>query len=181
MKITINPEILRRAALKIISLIQQNTNNGIDQYGKPFKPYSTKPFSMPAGSYYQNTSLAQRKVLNESLIWRTSKSGSKWITVKGGYAAYKSARFPQDGGVVNLQYRGFRGNGMLNSLQIIEESPENGYIIIGFSNSQAAQIASYHQVLGAGKSRVLRKFMGINENDVEKVLQEFKNQIAIQY
>ena len=54
---------------------------------------------------------------------------------------------------------------MLANLSVVDTSDNK--IVIGFDDPEAARIAYYHNISGAGKSRVLRKFLGLQEKQWE--------------
>ena len=169
MKYVVNKATLKRIGTEVISYIKSNTRQGIDRFGKPFQPYSRKPFAMPLGAFIEQTTKRQRDRLNKDgdlSIYRSRRSGARWVTIDGGYALFKAMRFPQDGGKVNLSVRGNRG-GMMGALQIIKEDESS--VTIGFSSEEAAKLAYYHTVSGAGKSRVIRDFFGITPEQVSEL------------
>lgn len=175
---------LRKIGLRAIEMIEENVGKGIDIEGKKFEPYSTNPFSMPLGAFFANTTKKQRETLaNEGdlQIFRSKSSGKRWIRIDGGYANFKNARFPQDGGAVNLQVRGSRGRGMMSQIAVLKTEPSSGgesSIVIGFLSSEAAQLATYHHVTGAGKSKTLRRFFGITPSQ-EIALAEYAEKLLL--
>jgi hypothetical protein len=157
---------LKTAALLIISTIKQNTNQGIDRFGRPFQPYSRKPFGMPLAAFLEKTTKRQRKALNKEgdiEIYQNKKTGSRWVIIDGGYFNFKSKWSPKKASVVNLQWSGL----MLKSLQV-DNVTENSAEIV-FSSADKAQLAYYHSISGAGKSRVKREFMGVTKEQEQKV------------
>jgi len=56
---------------------------------------------------------------------------------------------------------------MLSSLDVISKG--DNYIILGFYKSEHAELAEYHQVIGAGKSKVKRKFLGLHNRDIKEI------------
>lgn len=156
----------------IISKIIERTSEGIDEDGKPFIPYSSIPFAMPYGAYLANTTQRQRKYLEFNKQVALFRRGSGlWALIKGGYIEFKRARFTSDA-APNLQVRGMRG-GMLGDLTIIRKG--DNYVIIGFKHEESAKIAAYHQLLGAGKSRTIRKFLGLTDTEKQELVGILKN------
>jgi len=176
MKLIVNTQLLRRAAARVILFITENTTDrGVDKNGKPFKPYSVKPFFMPSGAYINATTKSQRAKLeaSNSVHFKSSKGGKRYVIIEGGYANFKAARFPQHGGKVNLHYSGT----MMGSLAVIGEDANS--ITIGFTTKEAAERAYYHIVSGAGKSKVKRDFLGITKDQLEEVTQLLKSGISL--
>lgn len=154
----------------VIGKIIQNTSRGIDSEGKPFKPYSTRPFSMPFGAFtdFMTKSATSRfNKQNKDNYQIFTKSGKTWILIKGGYLALKTARFKTGESTVNLQVLGTGRGGMLGSIQSKEISDTTALILFG--NKRASKLAYYHNISGAGKSKVIRKFLGLPKSDIEDI------------
>ncbi len=117
--IRFDPNKLLKAGLRIVELINQNIEAGVDAKGKPFKKYSKQ------------------------------------------YAEWKAKKKPQYGGKVNLTLRGL----MLNAMGVIDYGYKGakGFIDIGFDDDEAAERAYWHNISGAGRGRVLRRFLGLQE------------------
>lgn len=184
MKIGLKPGTMEKVGLQAVAFIIQNMNAGIDKDGKPFQPYSTRPFAMPLGAFFANTTQRQREALRREgdlNIYR-NKSGKRWIVIDGGYLNYKQAGSPSNRGVVNLQYRGKRG-GMISQLGLIGADDASGVARIGFAgqNSEAAQIAYYHVVTGVGKGKVIRNFLGLIPAQKEKIKEMVLKGITIDF
>ena len=104
--------------------------------------------------------------------FRRSKGSRKlWVVIPGGYAMLKNTCFPRSGSKVNLHLTG----NMLNSLAITEQG--GNYIKIGFSNIEAATKAMYHQVMGASKRKIKRKFLGLPLNILNEIINNYTGQI----
>lgn len=154
--ISLSQEDLTRLGLKGVSIIVERTLEGQGIDGA-FTPYSTNTFAMPLGAITARA----RKALGENLQEFTTQKGTLWATIQGGYAAFKAAAYSQDAGTVNLSARGF----MLSSLTVVNVDPEARKVTLGFTSSEAALLAWYHNEAGAGPSRTLRRFMGFTEEE----------------
>lgn len=190
--ISINDEMIRRIAVMIVGRIQERTSKGIDMHGKPFEPYSSRTFAMPYGAFLQYFSFGAKDPENTAGIRRynklgtgyslfKTKSGAIWALVEGGYLNMKKARFKTGETRVNLQVRGMRG-GMMGDLQILsieKLGDDKREIVIGFRNAEAAKLAMYHQLLGAGKRKVLRQFLGITPQEMNDIAEEVAQGIKI--
>jgi len=167
-------KILKKIGSEVIHSIIDNSTAGKDKHGKPFKAYSSNTFSMPAGAAFSSGWKTTAKVMQrEKLFSWFNKNGKKWAAVKGGYKALKTIRFGQDN--VNLQVRGVRGKGMLGSLVVIGADKDS--VTIGFSNPEAARLAVYHEIMGAGKAKVIRQFMGLPAKEMQDVINKFMPKI----
>jgi phage gpG-like protein len=93
-------------------------------------------------------------------VFTSKKSGKLWAVIEGGYAAYKQAAYPGDSGV-NLSATG----AMLRSLTILSVDEATLTVVIGFTRTDEAVKALYHDQLGAGKSRAIRHFMGLTDTE----------------
>lgn len=122
-EIKFDPAKLLKAGERIVELINNNLEAGIDADGKPFKKYSA------------------------------------------GYAKWKHKKKPQYGGKVNLTLRGL----MLGAFGVIAHGVKgkDGFISAGFTDEEAAEEAYWHNVSGAGKGRVLRRFLGLRDKQWE--------------
>jgi len=106
---------LLKAGFRIIELINENIEKGVDIEDQPFAKYSPK------------------------------------------YRIWKEKRYPQDRGKVNLTAKGT----MLQALNTVKAMDNE--ITIGFDDEEQARIAYYHNISGAGRGRVIRKFLGLRE------------------
>jgi len=179
---------IQKIAEQIKERILYNTSQGVDKYGQPFKPYSTRPFAMPYGSAMrQGISKSDIRDKNKANIFqRVGKKPKLWVAWLGGYTQYKGL-IGKDGAKVNLKLTG----NMLDSLYARSESIRSFFdidlsqfdsnitgnmridipefdVIIGFTNSEAEQIA-YWNILRE------RDFLGLTDDEVEDVLQHFIN------
>jgi len=190
--ITIDDAMIQQIASMIVGKIQERTSKGIDMHGKPFVPYSSRTFAMPYGAFLQYFSGGAKNPEKTAGIKRynqlgtgyslfKTKSGAIWALVEGGYLNMKKARFKTGETTVNLQVRGMRG-GMLGDLQILsieKLSDDKREIVIGFRNPEAAKLAMYHQVLGAGKRKVIRQFLGLTPQEMDYLAQEVAQGVRI--
>lgn len=151
-------KLLKRLGLAAVTMIVDRTQNeNLDASGNAFAPYSTRPFAMPVipGSKTAITRLHKSGLAE----YFTSKKGSLWAIITGGYAAYKRERFGQDGGHVNLTATG----AMLQSVRVIRVDVATGTVTIGFTRDEEAQKAAYVQ-----RKRV---FMGLTNAQQEQIAQ----------
>ena len=135
---------------------------------------------MPAGAFFSIATKRQRKKLNREgdiEVFR-SRNGSLWVRIDGGYKRFKETYAPQQNGVVNLSWRGMSG-GLLGSLAVLAKDEESA--TIGFTSEEAARIASYHVLTGAGRGRVIRDFFGISEEQKKEIVDIIRQGIKIVY
>jgi len=173
-EIVISKQLLNRIGNEVIDRIISNTQSGKDINGQPFERYSNNPLYIPAGALFAPgwKTTGKKLIKSKDAEYRRKKGGKYWVIIPGGYAKLKSSRFPQDSGKVNLHLTG----NMLNSISIVERG--NDYIVIGFNNKEAATKAIYHQIMGAGKRKVIRKFLGLPDSEIAEILAGYKPLIA---
>jgi hypothetical protein len=172
-EIIISKALLTRIGHAVIEEIRENTDKGIDQDGKPFDKYSSNPLYIPASAIFApGWNTAGKKLIKQKKAeYRSKKGGWRWVIIPGGYAVLRNIRFPQDRGKVNLHLTG----NMMNSLAIVLQG--NNWVKIGFSNTEAAAKAMYHQVMGAGKRKVKRKFLGLPQDILNGIVSNYTGQI----
>lgn len=163
-----DPQALKRLGFIIVARIKRRTEEeNVDRYGKPFKPYSARPFAMPSGA----TTKRARAVLYKDggiQYFRSPASEKLWIVVLGGYRALKDAEFAKAGGAGNVNLS--RTGSMLRSLTVTGVNAETGTITIGFSRVDAAQKAKWNIDKG-------RDFLGITDDELASSA-EFVNLLA---
>ena len=149
---------LRLVGIRAVAMIRTRVQElGADADGRPMAPYSTQPFARPAAGITQRA----RRALGDRLQLFTNKRGRLWAIIQGGYAALKAATYPSDTGHVNMTATG----GMMRSLTVTEVSELNQTISIGFARQQDAITAMYHNLLGAGRRRVIRRWLGLTKRE----------------
>lgn len=144
---------IKRIAAKSLQIIVERTLDGIDRFGRPFKPYSSKGFSMPYAAIPKRASKVLLKN-GELKLFRRNKI--LFAFVSGGYVRLKSqinSKTTYDG-KPNLTLTGR----MLESLKVVELG-EN-YFKIGFTLPEQAQKAQWNAERG-------REFLGLSPNDLD--------------
>lgn len=180
----IDNSILAQIGDKVIAIIQQRTLSGKYLPGSTEKGYSTKPAPMPYGGLIARLGEGKAKQVfrniqkgNEPAIWRESKSKKIWLILTGGYKRLRELAGKESDRVT----MNWSGN-MMSSLKY-KTDPAQGIVTIYFTNKEAEEIAGFqHQ--GAGKNKVMRKFMGLAKPEqlsIEKWLgEEIVKRIAFQ-
>jgi acyl-CoA synthetase (NDP forming) len=160
MKLKISQDALLRFGYRAIQLIQERTAKGDGLDGK-FASYSTNPLAVPSGMASKR---ARKALQGAGKLSYFKRKGKLWMVVQGGYAELKRAVFTNakgNTGVPNLMVTGQ----MMGSLQA-KVAGENS-VVLTFDNPEAARKAFYHHVSGAGKRRVLRRFLGLREEELK--------------
>lgn len=150
---------LRAIGLRAIAMIRERTlqGQGVDA---PFRGYSTTPFARPLGGITQRA----RAALGDQLkVFTSKKSGKLWAIIEGGYEAYKRAAYPADGSTVNLSATG----AMLRALTVVSVDEASATVTLGFTRTEEALKALYHDQIGVGKGRVVRHFLGLTAAERE--------------
>lgn len=158
----IEKKYLMQASLQAIAFILENTFAGKDKHNRPFVSYSKKTFGMPLGAYYSRVGKGhQKRLQDDTKIYRNKNTGGLWILIKGGYQNFKSKWNPEKASTVNLSFTGQ----MLKELHVMEVG--NSYSYIGFKSKEMSERASFHALQGAGRSKVIRDFLGIHKKQEE--------------
>lgn len=167
--------ILQRVAAKGIFIIRQRTKKGIFLEGSSpgSDQYSTKPFAMPVGALNKMTGKKIAEANDESRfqLFKSKKTNNLWVIVKGGYAEIrKLANKNSDNVTMSWSSKTLRNLGVITD-KTFEQT-------IGFSDERARKIAEYHNVLGAGKSKKKKIFMGASEQEVKQLVEYGTEQIV---
>ena len=175
-RIVIAPELLRKLGARAVELINIRTLEGIDAEGKKFVGYSTRPFCRPYAGVPKTT--INRLEAEGSLSYFTVRGkdrGALWIRIEDGYLEFKRARNPAWNGVVDLHDTGE----MMRNLSVTGTGASS--VTIGFKTFPAAQKAYWHNVSGAGRSHVIRKFLGISPKDMTELIDLIQQGITVQF
>jgi hypothetical protein len=153
---------LSEIGILAIEAINDNVRRGVDGDGAPFEKYKSVRHWMKK---------------NRKRLTKTQKKQGKTAEEVFGASA-KSAQ-------VDLQQTGE----MLAALTYRVDAPKNS-VTLFFSTKRAERKAYWHNISGAGKSRILRKFMGLQPGQIAKIKEivpdlaqrgdsVFKNNIAL--
>lgn len=139
---------------KAVELIQQNLDAYTDADGRQFEPLTFQYW------FYRY----KRKKYRGKYL--RGKKASKWQAFKNAaYSEWGSA-----GKKVTLTSTG----AMRASISPIASDETS--VTVGFLNEESARTAFYHNVSGAGKGRVIRKFMGL-QTEQEEELAEYASDL----
>lgn len=129
--------------------------------------YSTKPFARPLGGL---TKRVQKDLLANGAQVFTKEGKATWVIIKGGYKQLREIA-GKDTSRVTLTWRGrmLRNLGILNA--------DDNSAILGMKDEDAKQLSLYHNVMGAGKSKKKRVFMGFTEAEKRKLEQLVGDQV----
>lgn len=171
---------IRAFADLVLNKIKERTMRGVGADGLPFRPYSTRPFSMPY-SAVASSQKTQKAIKNKDA--RTfRRSGAFWIVWTGGYKSYKSYMQPNtDTNVVNLMFRG----SMLRNLKVLETNSTPIFVdlselnIAGISGIYELDIPAIEVVLGFDDEELRniayqnilkgRDFLGLTDEEINDV------------
>lgn len=168
----INRAVMLRIGNQVIAIIRNRTNAGVFLEGSSAgaENYSTKPFAAPFGGIVAQLGKGKAAQLYKELrgekgsIFRSNKSGKLWLRISGGYKEIRQ-RGGRQSEHANLQWSGR----MMKALQIVSVGEDS--VTIGFLAPEEGQKAAWHSVLGAGRSRVKRVFVGLSEEELELLVQ----------
>ena len=128
--------------------------------------YSTNPFARPAGGLPERVhDIAEQ---SDDVSYFTT-SDNLWMVFEKGYKQLRQMKgLPSD--TVDLRDRGTMLDGMRSQSRSkgAQVSMEFGYIE-GYSPAESVKLADYHNRLGAGPNKVIRRFVGLKDNEEKKV------------
>ncbi|MCZ7556800.1 MAG: hypothetical protein M5R41_10415 [Bacteroidia bacterium] len=140
--------------------------------------YSTTPMPLPLGALPARArgkrALAQLVASGEARLFTSMRSRRAWIVLQGGYAKFRELA-GRESDRVTLNWSGQ----MMRNLKITRVSAREFTVELGFTEGRARRLASYHNELGAGKSRTTHKFLGLTAQEVSRLASDA--QAAIQY
>ena len=170
----INRQTLAELGQTSLFIIKKRTQQGrfLPGSSSGASSYSTKPFAMPAGALATGV-FEQLDDTGEGSTFFT-RSGSLWAVITGGYKRYRKMAGRQSS-KVDLKFRS--GPGMMNSLKVTKIDTRRKNVEIGFTDKESEQIAIYHQIQGAGKSKVIRKFVGHTKKEERKIVSSVQQNI----
>ncbi len=165
----IKHSLLMKIGSKAVLIIKQRTAKGIFLSGSSSNAnrYSTKPFAMPLGAVKKKDVLwkmLKGEYNDETELFRT-KSKRLWVVIKRGYKWLREKSGKQSSRV-DMRWSGK----LLRSLRVLKVDPASGVIEIGHGDAQNKKLAEYHNVLGAGKSKRLHKYLGLTEKELEEMV-----------
>jgi len=131
--------------------------------------YSTTPFARPAGGL--KTEVQNAADSNDTVASYITKDEDLWLIFEGGYKALRALQGLKTD-TVDLIASGRMLDGMRSKSMRRSDGTlrmEVGYIQ-GMSEARDIELANYHNRLGAGKSKTIRKFVGLTDEETDKLL-----------
>lgn len=166
-------EIIQRSLmLKIgqhsVVIIKKRVADGIFVEGSSdgASQYSTKPFAMPTGAVKPRSlmlDIIKGKKGNDTQLFK-SKSGKLWVVIKKGYKWLRE-QAGKPTGKVDMRWT----SEMMRSLNVLSVNAETGEIVIGHKGKRNEDIAYWHNVSGAGRSKRIRKWLLLTNTELEKI------------
>lgn len=159
-----------RAGQQAEAIILRRTQRGEFLQGSSSgaSSYSTKPFARPAGGLTER--VYDRVSESDRVKYFTSSSGDEWLVFEGGYKQLRQMMgLPTANVDLNVTGQTLQGMRVRVTREGDGVSIEIGYIE-GLSPQEAIQVAEYHNRLGAGKNKVLRKFVGLTSSESDDVV-----------
>jgi hypothetical protein len=158
---------LQRAGNKLIFIIRRRTNKGIFLPGSSRRAnqYSTKPFAMPvyAASKMLGANITRAAKLDpDNYHLFTSKAGNLWVLVKKGYKEIrrKANKFSDH---VTMQFT----SGYMRDLSVLRTGGTAADV--GWKSGRNQRLATFHEVMGAGKSKRLHKILGMLKKEEDEM------------
>jgi hypothetical protein len=175
---------LKRIGNNLLFIIRRRTQKG--QFLPGSSPdadkYSEKPFAMPigaankalAGKLYSAANSKRSKLFDpDNFQTFTSKDGNLWVLIKKGYKKVRELA-KKESNHTTMTWSGsyLRDLGLLQ----INNSSSRTEIELGWKSAENQKLATFHEIMGAGKSKRLHKIMGLlkQEEDTLKSYIEFE-------
>jgi len=154
---TIDRIVYTTMALKGIADIRSRVQQGVYLQGSTGgSEYSTNPMPLPYGALV--AILGKQAVKNEGYRIYKNKNGKLMAVLPGGYKKWRQLNSKSDS-PVTMNWSGR----MMRNLGI--EKYESDAVWLGFPAASEQRKADFqHQ--GAGKSRVIRNFMGFTDKEI---------------
>ena len=162
--------LMKNIGLRVVMIIRRRTLDG--KFISGSGTYSEKPFAMPLGAAAKLVGVKLTKLPDEAQIF-TTKSGAKWVIIKGGYKRYRELSGRQSA-KVDLNWSGR----MMRNLGIIPGTTTARETQVGFTSADEKQKALWHNTLGAGKSKSKHEFMGLLPDEYNDVVKFAGDEIA---
>lgn len=155
----VNRALLLNVGSRMLLIIKQRTLRGKYLPGSTgTSEYSTTPMPLPWGGLQKavRNSRTIRNMIDsgEADVFQ-SRGGRTWILLQGGYRKFRELA-GKSTDHVTLSWSGQ----MMRDLKIKDVNVGLKSVTIGFTDARSRELARYHDVLGAGKSKVTHKFMG---------------------
>ena len=117
---------------------------------------------MPYGAVKTNSLKNElRRNIDTGVVF-TKGTNQLWILIKGGYKKYRELA-GKDTSKVSLIWSGR----MMRNLGILNAGENEA--TLGEKDADTKLLASYHNTMGAGKSKRLHKFLGFTDKEIQKM------------
>lgn len=163
----ISQGLLLRIGQHTILIIKKRIADGIFEDGSTAgSKYSTTPFAMPLGAVQKKsvmTNILKGKSPDDTELFRT-KAGKLWVIIKHGYEWLR-----KQSGKPSTQVD-FRWTGeLMRSMTVVKSDVTSGEIEIGHTGTRNENIALWWNKEGAGRSRKLRKWLYITDDELKSM------------
>ena len=166
-------EIIQRSLmLKIgqhsIVIIKKRVADGIFLEGRSdgASQYSAKPFAMPTGVIRPRglmLDILKGKKGYDAQLFK-SKAGKLWVVIPKGYKWLRE-QAGKPSGKVDMRWT----SELMRSLTVLNTDVQSGTITIGHKGKRNEDIAYWHNVAGAGRSKRIRKWLMLTDSELEKI------------
>jgi len=164
---------LSKVGNKTLFIIRRRTKRGefLPGSSSGAGDYSKNPFAMPLGAANKTLGGRIKKASGNKGKYRDpenfqlfqTKANALWVLVKGGYSGLRKLAGKQNDNVT-MNWSG----SYLRDLGVLRTESDN--IILGWKSREIQQLAYWHEVSGAGKSRRIHKILGITKAEGKELL-----------
>lgn len=173
---------LKRTGNRLILIIRRRTQKGqfLPGSSRGANKYSTKPFAMPIGAMnktvggklVRSANSKRSKLFDpDNFHTFTSKEGNLWVLVKKGYKKVRELA-GKESSRVTMTWSG----SYLRDLGLMTAA--NSQINIGWKSAENQQLATFHEAMGAGKSKKLHKIMGLLKKEEKELLELVETEVV---
>ncbi len=136
--------------------------------------YSTTPLPLPVGALTAKGIDTLNALLDsgEATAFKSKKSGRLWVILEHGYKQFRELA-GRETDHVTLNWTG----ALMRGLTITSVDTNNAAVELGWNDPRSSEIARYHNELGAGKSRVTHKFLGITPKELSLLARQAEQSI----
>ncbi len=166
----IGKSLLLKIGQRSVVIIKKRVADGIFLEGSTpgAEKYSTKPFAMPIGAIKKKKlmmDILKGKHTDDTQLITSKKTGHLWVIIKKGYRWLREQSGKNFNKVDFTWTREF-----MRSLQVLKVNKTE--VEIGHRGERNKQLAKWHNVMGAGKSKKIRKYLALTDKELQQIAEK---------
>jgi hypothetical protein len=164
----IQRSLMLRIGQQSVVIIKKRVADGIFLEGSSdgASQYSTKPFAMPTGAIKPRSlmlDIIKGKKGDDTQLFK-SNHGKLWVVITKGYKWLRE-QAGKPSGKVDMRWT----SELMRSLTVLNINAQAGEITIGHRGKRNEDLAYWHNVAGAGRSKKIRKWLLLTNAELEKL------------